>query len=157
MTLQELTAHLDTLEITSENIGNIRQQLMMPFSTEWNAWVRDETAARENYRLLKTGELIEEGDQYLHPELGWTPRGIGIGTATKESYYPTRRKIQAPAPAQPTQHAQPALESEIDMLKIRLLIAEHEIQTLRSQQMNVSPGWSGQSGHPVYPNPFSSY
>jgi hypothetical protein len=45
---QELIAYLDSISITSENIGDIRQSLMLPWTSEWNATIRDETAAREN-------------------------------------------------------------------------------------------------------------
>lgn len=37
--------------ITPENIGNIRRQCFMPYDCSWNAFVRDETAARENTAL----------------------------------------------------------------------------------------------------------
>lgn len=53
MTREQLTRYLDNLDgiITSDNIGKIRRDLMMPFDCEWNAWVRDETAAREINQL----------------------------------------------------------------------------------------------------------
>jgi hypothetical protein len=44
----ELRAWLDQQIITSENIGEIRRSLMMPWATGWNALVRSETAEREN-------------------------------------------------------------------------------------------------------------
>lgn len=44
----ELIAYLDTIPVTSENIGEIRRSCFMPFDCEWNGIVRDETAAREN-------------------------------------------------------------------------------------------------------------
>lgn len=43
----EFLKYLDSLEITSENIGSIRARLLAPFDCEWNAFIRDETAARE--------------------------------------------------------------------------------------------------------------
>jgi hypothetical protein len=46
--LVELRNYLDTLTITSDNIGNIRRLLFFPWDSAWNALVRDETAAREN-------------------------------------------------------------------------------------------------------------
>lgn len=51
MTREQLTRYLDGLDrpITGDNIGQIRRDLMMPFDCEWNAWVRDETAAREKH------------------------------------------------------------------------------------------------------------
>lgn len=51
MTRDKLIRYLDNLDrpITGENIGQIRRDLMMPFDCEWNAWVRDETAAREKH------------------------------------------------------------------------------------------------------------
>ena len=45
---KELTDYLDTISITSVNIGEIRARLMMPWDSKWNGIVRDETAKREN-------------------------------------------------------------------------------------------------------------
>ena len=45
--LRELRAYLDALIITGENIGDIRRSLFMPWDSEWNGRVRDETAVRE--------------------------------------------------------------------------------------------------------------
>lgn len=45
--IEELKKYLDTLVITSENIGHIRRQIFVPWNSEWNAIVRDETAIRE--------------------------------------------------------------------------------------------------------------
>lgn len=45
---KQMTAYLDALQITSENIGDIRRSMFMPFDSEWNGIVREETAAREN-------------------------------------------------------------------------------------------------------------
>lgn len=39
---------LDRQSITSENIGDIRRSLFLPWDSEWNSLVRDETATREN-------------------------------------------------------------------------------------------------------------
>jgi hypothetical protein len=48
MNLQhELRVYLDTLTITSDNIGDIRRSLFVPWDSAWNGIVRDETAARE--------------------------------------------------------------------------------------------------------------
>jgi hypothetical protein len=44
---QELIAWLDQQVITSDNIGEIRRRLFMPWASQWNAIVRDETAQRE--------------------------------------------------------------------------------------------------------------
>ena len=44
----ELYRWLDEKAITSENIGDIRRRLFMPWSSQWNSLVRDETAEREN-------------------------------------------------------------------------------------------------------------
>jgi hypothetical protein len=49
---KELCAWLDEQNITSENIGQIRRQLFVPWSSEWNAIVRDETASRENIKIV---------------------------------------------------------------------------------------------------------
>jgi len=44
----QLCIWLDTQEITSENIGEIRRACFVPWASSWNAIVKDETAAREN-------------------------------------------------------------------------------------------------------------
>lgn len=46
--LKELKDYLDTIIITSDNIGQIRYSLFVPWDSKWNTWVRDETALREN-------------------------------------------------------------------------------------------------------------
>jgi hypothetical protein len=49
---KELIAFLDdksTPPITRKNIGKIRRRLFMPWNSEWNAIVREETAARESH------------------------------------------------------------------------------------------------------------
>jgi hypothetical protein len=46
--LVELRTYLDTLSITSDNIGGIRRSLFFPWDSMWNGWVRDETASRES-------------------------------------------------------------------------------------------------------------
>lgn len=54
--LDMLRVYLDTLTITPENIGDVRRSLFRPgcyenspeLDCEWNSWVRDETARREN-------------------------------------------------------------------------------------------------------------
>lgn len=45
--VDELRKLLDRLCITSGNIGAIRRALFLPWSSTWNAIVRDETASRE--------------------------------------------------------------------------------------------------------------
>jgi RNase P subunit RPR2 len=44
---QELAKYLDTLTITGDNIGDIRRECFVPWDSQWNGIVRDETAARE--------------------------------------------------------------------------------------------------------------
>lgn len=44
---QELVEWLNTQNITTDNIGEIRRQCFMPWDSAWNMIVRDETAARE--------------------------------------------------------------------------------------------------------------
>lgn len=44
---QELVKYLDSLTITSENIGDIRRSCFVPWDSEWNGLVRDLTAERE--------------------------------------------------------------------------------------------------------------
>lgn len=43
----ELRVYLDTLHIGGDNIGDIRRSLFVPWESQWNGWVRDETAHRE--------------------------------------------------------------------------------------------------------------
>jgi len=43
----ELCQWLNSQDINGETIGSIRRQCFMPWNSEWNALVRDETAARE--------------------------------------------------------------------------------------------------------------
>lgn len=47
---RQLKEYLDGLTITSENIGDIRRSLFVPYDGIWNSVVRDETAVRENKR-----------------------------------------------------------------------------------------------------------
>lgn len=49
----ELRAWLDKQTITSDNIGDIRRSLFMPWDSLWNGWVRDDTATRENRRAYE--------------------------------------------------------------------------------------------------------
>jgi hypothetical protein len=44
---KELRVYLDNMKITSENIGEIRRSLFLPWESQWNGWVREETAKRE--------------------------------------------------------------------------------------------------------------
>lgn len=46
--LRELRTYLDGIVVTSDNIGDIRRALLLPWDSQWNGWVRDETATREN-------------------------------------------------------------------------------------------------------------
>lgn len=56
----ELRRYLDRQTITSENIGDVRSMLFLPWSTPWNGLVRDETAKRENQaRIDETFEAAE--------------------------------------------------------------------------------------------------
>lgn len=42
-----LQTFLDGQEVTSENIGDLRRRLLVPWDSHWNMVVRDETASRE--------------------------------------------------------------------------------------------------------------
>ena len=55
---RELRAYLDGLTITSDNIGEIRRSLLMPFDWQWNGWVREDTADRENKSAAR---LVPDG------------------------------------------------------------------------------------------------
>lgn len=50
---QELCHWLDQQPVTSENIGALRRMCFVPWDSRWNAIVREQTAVRENKRLLK--------------------------------------------------------------------------------------------------------
>lgn len=55
--VNDLKTYLDTLVITSDNIGDIRRQCFVPWDSKWNGIVRDETAKRERptlYRVVNT-------------------------------------------------------------------------------------------------------
>jgi hypothetical protein len=54
----ELRRHLDGLQVTSENIGDTRRKLFVPWNSRWNSIVRDETAKREN-RLPGIGVQVQ--------------------------------------------------------------------------------------------------
>ena len=47
MSSHELTRYLDSIDIHSDNIGDIRRACFVPWDSPWNSLVRDETAARE--------------------------------------------------------------------------------------------------------------
>jgi hypothetical protein len=40
--------YINTLVITSDNVGDIRRSLFMPYDCKWNGWIRDMTAELEN-------------------------------------------------------------------------------------------------------------
>lgn len=44
----ELVQYLDKQTINSNNIGGIRKSCSLPWDSEWNSFVRQETANREN-------------------------------------------------------------------------------------------------------------
>lgn len=56
---RELSAYLDQCVITSENIGDIRWSLFVPWDSAWNGIVRDETASRENRSPDGDGQSLE--------------------------------------------------------------------------------------------------
>lgn len=61
----DLITYLRTLKITSENIGNIRRSLFMPFDHPWNGLVRDWTAQSEN---VQTDEKLSQCDDASIPK-----------------------------------------------------------------------------------------
>lgn len=57
---RELKLWLDRQTITPENIGEIRSACMVPWDSEWNAFVRDQTALREKPSdIWKDPQVIE--------------------------------------------------------------------------------------------------
>lgn len=69
----ELKKYLDSIVITSDNIGSIRYSLFVPWPSAWNAAVRDETAARElapDSFCVTTddGDCISTDDRCMHQE-----------------------------------------------------------------------------------------
>src|SRR5438045_1212435 len=44
------------------------------------------------YRLLQPGEIIQFGDEYLNSGI-WFPRHFSEGIAVRDTFYPTRRKV----------------------------------------------------------------
>lgn len=80
---RELRVYLDTLSIDGDNIGAIRRSLFLPWKSQWNGWVRDETASRESPAMTKAGEMTDAALRTLiekwRAESGsWEP-GIGSG------------------------------------------------------------------------------
>ena len=67
--INELRDYLDSQEITSDNIGNMRRQLFVPWHSEWNGIVRDETAVRENNSLTNTPRYPTSSKKYTEDEL----------------------------------------------------------------------------------------
>lgn len=59
--LRELRTYLDSIPITSDTIGNLRRSLFVPWESQWNGWVRDETAAREN-KAAASDRAVKEPD-----------------------------------------------------------------------------------------------
>lgn len=62
--LKDLRTYLDMQTITSENIGKFRRWLFLPWESQWNGWVRDETAARENKAPRLSGSSSEERGEH---------------------------------------------------------------------------------------------
>jgi hypothetical protein len=54
--LRELRVYLDTQHIDGDNIGSLRRALFVPWQSQWNGWVRDETASRELSASSQSGE-----------------------------------------------------------------------------------------------------
>lgn len=91
---QELIEWLDTQIITSENIGDLRRLLQMPWNSEWNSFVRDETATREQpvppalipslevEKLLSPVEKdLIQTKQVLGTLISWLVRDLGTAGA----------------------------------------------------------------------------
>lgn len=49
----KLRQYLDGIEVTSQNIGEVRRRLFHPWECAWNGIVRDETAVSENRNQRK--------------------------------------------------------------------------------------------------------
>ena len=76
--LKELSTYLDTLFITGDNIGQIRASLFMPWESEWNGLVRDETARREISSV--GGVPTKFYSVYFHCGCSRTPNAGGMVT-----------------------------------------------------------------------------
>ena len=63
---RELWTWLDQQKITSANIGAIRRKCFVPWSSTWNAIVRDETARREIKSQFNSGHV-----KHLANKLRW--------------------------------------------------------------------------------------
>lgn len=86
----ELLVWLDKQVITPDNIGEIRRRCLLPWDSEWNGFVRDETAAREQppsvsgrdssnasrVSSLTTSPPSLSGVAEIAEE--WTERGTGV-------------------------------------------------------------------------------
>ena len=69
MNTRELRDYLDTLDITSDNIGSIRASLFIHCNDDWNGIVRDETAIRENNKSSHICPPDDETVNYTQDEL----------------------------------------------------------------------------------------
>jgi hypothetical protein len=159
MTRLELTTYLDTLEINSDNIGDVPRQLMMPFDCEWNAWVRDETATRENsrernYPLARrladdVARLKREAGQFKIQlqnleEQRDTARGLYDAATRERDHYKllvdawkvgdlAKEKEHYKAVAQKATDECGRLEQQLDAVKIQRDAAEARTEGLRRQ------------------------
>jgi hypothetical protein len=69
---QAVFLYLNTLVITSDNIGDIRRSLFMPFDCKWNGWVRDMTAELENKSSCAAPpERVSEGKEPVLSVTAW--------------------------------------------------------------------------------------
>lgn len=115
----ELIKHLDTLTITSENIGEVRRSLSLPFECEWNATVRDETAARENKKAQAAPlALIAAPGDILRLPMGlgfsvWKITGAHIGASGHEDLITLCRLDKHPGSAHGHEVSEYKVPSEI--------------------------------------------
>lgn len=54
---KELIEWLSEQFVVSSNIGDIRRRLFVPWNSDWNTIVREETAKRENVYPRNLGEV----------------------------------------------------------------------------------------------------
>ena len=114
---QQLLGYLDGLTITSGNIGEIRARCLMPFHCEWNAWVRDETAARENKRPIEVGLPASEEIRLLKSRCDHFAERIRQLESANQSRYATGE----------------AAEESIDELRQQVITLQAAVSALQSK------------------------
>jgi hypothetical protein len=96
--LPELQAYLDTLTITGDTIGDIRRACFVPWDSQWNGIVRDETAQREKASAPSEGvPPVYSRAEFERDRMGET--GDRLGELTRGG---TQADLEVSSPPQRT-------------------------------------------------------